>query len=214
MRKWIDIITEGEVVSLSKHKTDKAMNAYADALRPLFKSEADFFQAGYKFMPFAKAYIESGFDSEMAPEFSIGVTFRDFKLTPHARELLNTMKRPWDVRRTKYAKVFPKEQREGPYADKNISFEEARSIWESRNNSPYGAYQPSRSGFRTSSQDIFDENGLGFNLTVGGFDDRREGEFSGQKFRQEYHVIDHDKDWSEVVNMMAAINRARVSSVK
>ncbi len=194
-------------MSLSKHKSDKAMGAYADALQSVYASEADFFKEGSKFMPFAKSYIESGFDSKMAPIFSVDVTFRDYKLSPAARTLLNSMKRPWHIHRTKYAKGYKMDQRSGPYAYKDITFEEARKIWETRNSSVYGAYHPSRSGFRNSTQAIFDDNGLGFCLMVGGHDERRGG-------REEYHVIDDDKDWSEVVNMMAVINRSRIQSIK
>ena len=215
MRNWIYLIEnpptllDGEVVSLSQHKTNKNFGDYVDAVQQIYKGEADFFTEG-KFLPFSKAYIDSGYDPDYAPVFSLDVSFRDEKRTPRAREVLATMTgKSWDIQRTKYEASYPKEHRSGPYAVKQISFEEARTIWNSRDHSPYGAYQPSKSGFRSARIDNYDKDGMGFCLMVGGKDYRRSGKYASEPHREEYHIIDNQKDWQEVADMMASIVRAR-----
>lgn len=214
MRDLIDSIKklfEGEVVDLKQHKTDKAFGSYADAIGGLIQGEKDFFSQG-KFSPFAKSYIESGFDPKFAPVIGVTVMFRDFKVNPQARALLNQMakERPkWQIHRQKYHKEFTG-TKQGPYCMLDgISIEQARSLFENRENSPYGAYCPSRSGFRTSSVENWNEDGIGFNITVGGQDGRR-GDKYGNATREEYHIIDNEKDMAEVSHMFALIRRARM----
>jgi hypothetical protein len=209
MRNWINIINEGEVVNLAQHKTAKTVGAYVDALAPIFQGEAEFFASG-KFLPFAKAYIDSGYSKEYAPEFYVQVSFRDHRLTPAAKDVLSDLRaRKFKIDRTKYHKEFTG-TKEGPWAQKIVSFEEAREFFLARDHSPFGAYQPSRSGFRSSRVENYDENGVGFNVSVLGMDYRRPGKYSSQPHRQEDHVVDNDKDWQEVADMMATIKRSHM----
>lgn len=204
MRNWIDIVTEGDIINLGQHKFNKAMDGYVDAIKDVFGSETEFFASG-KFVPFAETYIENNFDKRYAPDFQITVYFRDHKMTPEAKDVLNMLRsKRFKVQTTKYHKEFSG-AKEGPWADKVISFEELRDIFASKDSGMFGAYRPSRHGFRTTTQDIWDKNGVGFSLFVGGYDSRR-----GDKPRQEHHVIDNDDDMREVSNMMALIRRAQM----
>lgn len=213
MREFMDKVKllEGDVVSLAQHKTDKAFGAYGDALAGLIGGELDFFSTG-KFSPFAKSYIESGFDPKFAPEIMITVYFRDMKMTPEARALLVTFKKPWKVQRVSFSKDY-KGHKEGPWADRTISWDEAKEIWSQVENSPYGAYCQSRSGMRTAHKENYDERGVGFSLIVGGQDGRR-GDKYGNDTREEHHIIDDQKDFEEVSHMFALIARARMAAVK
>ncbi len=209
MRKWIDILTEGDVVSLQQHKSEKNAAAYMSAVKDVFASEADFFSQG-KFLPFAQSYIESGYAKEYRPVFYVGVSFRDFRLTPEAKAVLADLRvKRFKIDRHKYHKDFTG-TKTGPWCHKEVSFEEAREAFLNRNGSPLGAYQPSRSGFRTSSVENYDENGLGFHVSVLGMDGRRPGKYVDQPHRQEDHIIDNEKDWQEAADMMAAIKRSHI----
>lgn len=211
MRRFIDIIAEGEVIDLKQHKTQKAFGDYATAVQGIYAAEADFFARG-KFSPFAHSYIESGFKEEFRPQVGLMVYFRDYRLTPVARELLTrlTKERPkWDIRRTKYHQDY-QGTKSGPVAHlDDISLERAREIWANRNESEFGAYCPSRSGFRTVCKENWDENGVGFSMLVGGQDGRR-GDKYGNATREEWHIIDNDEEMKEVVDMFAIIRRARM----
>ena len=220
MRKWIDLmnegqeITEGDVVSLSQHKSEKVAGEYSSAIQQIYKGEADFF-AGGKFLPYAKAYIESGYNPEYRPVFYLMVTFRDFRPNDAAKQVLAQLRaKRFKIERTKYAKGYSA-PKEGPWTHKEISFEDARELFLNRAHSPFGAYQPSRSGFRTSRIENYSEDGVGFCLSVLGMDYRRPGKYASETHRQEDHIIDDDKDWQEVASMMAEIKRAQsMKSVK
>lgn len=202
-------IIEGEVVDLGAHRMRNALSDYGKAMRGIFKAEYEHFK-GNKFLPFAQAYIESGFDPEYEPEFFIDVMFRDYRPTPEARALLDQMKKQkWEIIRTKYAKGYNSADKEGPLARKErLSFEEARELWLNRNSSPYGAYQRSSGGFRSSRVKEYDERGVGFSLLIMGRDARRQRR--GGEPSEEYHVIDDNQDWAEAVEMMALIRRAQI----
>lgn len=201
-------IIEGEVVDLGAHRFGRAVDEYSSTIQQIVKSSADHFGKGTKFIPFAQSYIESGYDREYLPEFFIDVQFRDYRPAPEARAVLDEMKKQrWEIIRTKYSKDY-QVTKEGPLARKdNLSFDEVRAIWENRENSKYGAYQKSRHGFRSSRLDTYDERGLGFSLLVMGLDARRE---QYGKPSEEYHIIDDEQDWAEVVEMMALIRRSKI----
>ena len=220
MRDIIDLVSkliEGEVVDLRQHKTDRAINDYVGAIGDIIKGEADFF-AGGKFSCFAASYIESGFDKEYEPEILLDVSFLDFRPSPEAKELLLQLKaQRFEIVRTKWAKGYqpkenPDKNRMGPFARKVIDLNTAKQIFAQREHSEFGAYQPSRSGFRTTHHNLWDDRGVGFNINVGGMDNRR-GDKYGNKHRQEYHIIDDDKDMKEVSDTFAAIQRAKIKGV-
>lgn len=195
--RWQEII-EGDVVNLGQFRKEKPIKDYADSVQRIYQGEASFFATG-KFLPFAQSYIESNFDKEYAPVFFIDVSFRDAKLSPAAKECLAMLRqRRFKIHRTK----------EGPWARKEgVSYQEARQAFEERQNSPYGAYQPSRAGFRSSYVNNFNDAGIGFNIAVMGMDSRR------AQPRQEDHIIDSEKDMTEVSEMMAQIERAKFKTV-
>jgi hypothetical protein len=91
----------------------------------------------------------------------------------------------------------PEQNAYGPRVEKMIDLRAARVIFQTRDHSPFGVYQPSELGFRTSHKRLWDQRGLGFNLIVGGYDSRG-GEY-GNAYREEYHVIDDDTDMTEVL---------------
>lgn len=221
MREYIDILREAEevnnVVDLRQHKTAKAFSNYLDAVSDVYQGEADFFASG-KFMPFAQAYIEQGFAARYRPEITITVHFRDWRPSPVARELIRQLR----AERFKYQPATPfakgskpkdnvNQEAYGPWLSKEIDLNQAKAVFQDRAASPYGAYQQSRAGFRYSHKNVWDDRGVGFNLTGMGYDCRR-GDCNDWR-RQETHIIDDDKDMTEVVNMFAAIRRAQIKSV-
>jgi hypothetical protein len=220
MRDLIDIVkllVEGDVVSLGAHKTEKAMNSYADAIGGILQGEQAFFASG-KFSPFAQSYIAHDFDKEYAPELILDVNFRDFRPAPDARQLIAELrKQKFQVTYTKWAKGHepkenPRQDPLGPFARKVIDLNTAKELFAGREDSPLGAYQPSRSGLRTTHLNNWDDRGIGFNISCGGYDGRR-GDKYGNPERQEYHIIDDDKDMKEVSDTYAMIRRAHVKSV-
>lgn len=218
MRDLIRIITEGEVVDLGKHKVEKAVGEYSNAVQAAYSSEAEFFASG-KFMPFARSYIESGFDPEKRPEIDIDVSFRDHKRSPEARLLWNELRsRGFKMTPARWAKGYapkenPRQEQQGGFARKTLDINTAKRIFAERVKSPFGAYQPSRSGFRTSSHKVWDDRGVGFHIIVSGYDGRRPGKYADEPQRYETHIIDNDRDMKEVADMFAAIERARMKSV-
>lgn len=225
MRDLIDIIQnanqlgEGEIVDLRQHKTDRVMGDYLDAIQGLVNSEADFFFSG-KFAPFAKSYIDNQFDPKFAPQLSLDIKFRD----PRPNEFVRALKQELRASRfkieapVKWAKGArpmenTNEDQWGGWATKAISLEDARRLFDGRETSHFGAYQPSRMGFRTSHQNIWDKNGVGFSLTCAGFDGRRDDKY-GNPERHEEHIIDNDADMQEISHMFALIRRAKMISVK
>jgi hypothetical protein len=221
MRQFIDIITalnEGEVVDLGQHKQDKAISGYRNAMQGIYNSESEFFASG-KFAPFAKTYIDSGFNAEFAPIIELRIRFRDDRPMPTVRALKQELRQ----QRFKisaahtWAKGYkPKANTQqdhwGGWADKTITMPVARDLFANRAHSAFGAYQPSRSGFRTDHKNLWDERGVGFNIVVGGHDSRR-GE-RGYATREEHHVIDDENDMQEVSQMFALIQRARMAIVR
>ena len=198
------------VTDLRSYKFGKAAESYAQSVGAVFRSEKEFFSTA-KFAPFADAYVESGFDEEYRPVFHIQIDFRHYKPSEEAQALLRRLKSDrFEVKTQKFAKEYRAEVRRkpldapgsyGPYASAEISFEEARGIFAARDEGRLGAYQPSRSGFRTSCQENWDERGVGFRIIVCGHDIRRS--------RFEEHIIDDDRDMAEVATMMAHIQAAR-----
>lgn len=217
MREFIDIIElmEGDVINLQSHKTEKAVDDYVNVIRDMYKGEKDFF-AGGKFVPFAQSYIDSQFDPKFKPWIEITVHARDYKLSPEVKALfvgLRAQRFKYESA-TKWAKGYrPKagtvNYALGPWATKQIDFNTARELFANREHSPYGVYQKSSSGFRSTYEYTWNEFGVGFNIVVGGYDSRR-----GEYPREEYHIIDDDKDMKEVSEMFAMINRARIALVK
>lgn len=205
--RWNEIIdnklTEGDVVSLGAHKVDKAVGEYTNALQGIYKGESDFFKSG-KFLPFAESYIKSGFNKDFAPQIIVDVNFRDVRLNPAARELVKAL-------RGQRFKIQPASGHAPPFARKTVDLNTAKALFAEREQSPIGAYQPSRSGFRTAYQEHWNDAGVGFNISVGGMDSRR-GE-RGNNYREEYHIIDDDKDMAEVAQTYALIQRAKIKGV-
>ena len=204
-------------VDLHQHKMNKAVSNYADVIGGLAKREWDFF-AGGKFGPFAKTYIDSDFNPKFQPTIELTVRVRDYQPSPEARTVLRDLRSQGFkyVPRTQFAKGHkPKDNPDqygyGPWVEKMIDLRAARELFQTRDQSPYGTYQPSEMGFRTSYKRLWDTRGLGFNLVVGGYDTRR-GDKYGNDTRQEHHVIDDDTDMTEVVNMFAAIQRSHIKS--
>lgn len=215
--RWNELINEGDVVDLSQHKMKNAFSDYADVIQSIMRSEQAFFKTG-KFLPFAESYIRNNFDKAFAPEIVVDVNFRDVKLTPEARALVQELRADrWAINRIKWAAGHvPTTNPEGNcnwgHAQKVIDLETAKRLFAGRKNSPYGAYQKSASGMRTTHVKVWDERGVGFNITVGGEDCRR-GDKYGNACRNEYHIIDDEKDMAEVAQCFALIQRARIKPV-
>jgi hypothetical protein len=220
MRDWIDIVkvlTEGDVVSLSGHKMDKAVDQYARVIQGIYASEQAFFKDG-KFLPFAESYIRSNFAADHALEILVDVNFRDLKLAPETKMLIKDLRgQGFKITRIPWARDHaPKENPRGDcqwgYARKVVDINTAKQLFASRENSPLGAYQPSANGMRTVHKNIWDDRGVGFNITVGGQDCRR-GDKYGNSCREEYHIVDDDKDMSEAAQAFALIQRAKIKGV-
>lgn len=204
MRDLIDIVEgvfpDDKIVDLRQHKLGRASGAYANNVQGIFSDERAFFASG-KFAPFAKTYLDNDSDPKLLPTIELDVQFRDFRLGLEARHLLT------DLRARKFKIISLKPN--GPLATKLIDSATARSLFSDREHSVYGAYQPSRHGFRTSRVETYDARGVGFALIVGGYDGRR-GDNRGNPIREEHHVIDDDADMREVSQMFALIQRARM----
>lgn len=220
MRDFIDLVKnglrEGEVVDLSQHKKEKAFAGFADAVRGLYQGEKDFFSTG-KFAPFAETFIKSGFDRKFAPKILLDVKFRDYRKSPEARALCDELRaqRFKIMAGEKWGKGYrPKENTNqdmmGGWAEKEISMQEARAVFADRENSQFGAYQPSRSGFRTTHLNVWDERGVGFSILAGGHESRR-GDKYGNPYTEEYHIIDDDDDMKDLAQMFALIQRATMA---
>jgi hypothetical protein len=104
----------------------------------------------------------------------------------------------------------------GPWARREgADFDFCRELFHNRASSEFGAYQTSRLGFGETYKPIYDERGLGFHITVTGYDNRSKGKYADQEFRDVGHIIDSDRDWQEVADMMAMIQRAQsIRSIK
>lgn len=206
------------VTSLKGHRTKKAIEAYVDALGGIVAGERGFFAAG-KFAPFAASYLGSGRDPRKEPIVEVEVAFRDYRPGAAAKALKEKLKRDGFTinAATRWAKgCRPKAgsttRRLGGYATKRVTIDEAKRIFAAREASPYGAYQESQSGFRNSTVEVWDENGLGFSLTCSGYDGRR-GDKYGNTDRFETHVVDDDADMAELSEAFAAIRRSQIGSV-
>jgi hypothetical protein len=206
-----EALMTSDVTDLGKYKFGKAVDSYADAIGGIYQSERDFFRGG-KFLPYADAYIESGFDNEYRPTFHVLIDFRDYKPSEEAQSLLRRLKSDrFEIRKTKYAREYLAEIKKkgkdhndsfGPLATAELFwFEEVQGIFAGRDSGKFGAYQPSAGGFRTVSQKNWDERGVGFSIHVCGNDHRR------NKFEE--HIIDNQADMDEVAAMMARINVAQ-----
>lgn len=201
-----------DVTDLGKYKFGKAVESYADAIGGLYRSERDFFRGG-KFLPYADAFIESGFDCEYQPTFHVLISFRDLVPNEDAKNLLGRLKSDrFEIRTTKYARKYRAEIRKkgmdhndafGPVATAELGFDEAQGIFAGRECGKFGAYQPSSGGFRTVCQRHWDERGVGFSIHACGNDHRRN--------RWEEHIIDDQADMDEIAAMMARINAARTN---
>lgn len=181
-------ITEN-VVDMKQFKQEKSISKHKDQLDNVYASEANFFSQG-KFLPFARAYVNSGFNKNYKPKYFIEITFRE--RSDATKPILKSL-------RDQKFKVRPIKN-DTPDVHKYLTIDEVRSLFENRNNSPYGAYQPSRNGFRSSRQENWNEQGMGFSLFCIGMDDR--------KNREEYHIIDDEEDMKEVADMEAFIRRS------
>lgn len=205
------------VVSLKSHQFKKAIQSYAVAINSIIQSEAAFFSQG-KFLPFASSYIESNFKPDFCPELFMDVCFRDYIPKGEAKEFLASLKKSgFEIIHIKYAKgcapkTNPENRRLGPIARKVLSYAEGRELFSNREHSPYGAYQPSQSGFRSTCIENWDSRGVGFHLRLGGEDNRR-GDKYRNPTRYEDHIIDNDKDMQEVADMYAMIQRSKIKSV-
>lgn len=215
--RWYEIMNEGDVVDLKQVKTDRAFGDYADAIGGIVQGEKNFFATG-KFMPFAQSYIQSGFEPSYKPEIHLNVTARDQRPSQEARLIIQELRKNGFKYEpaTKWAKGAyngnPHNDPHGPWMYKVIDLNTAKKYFAERNNLPFGAYQPSRSGMRTSHVNNWNEHGLGFNLTVMGMDHRRGDKYSNPH-RQEEHIIDDEKDMKEVSDAYAAIQRSGMKSV-
>lgn len=211
LRRWIDLVCEGDIVSLGQHRWNKAAQNYADSLRDMVASERAFY--ANKFLPLATSFIESGFDPSFAPEFLIDVSFGGVEnMTPEIRELGQSL-RAKGFKNLHSARVNRngKRVRDLPYFRKKISFEEARRYFEQQKDGYLGAYQPSALGYGERTNEVYDNRGIGFSITMGGQDSRR-GKY-GKPYHEAYHVIDNEADMAEVGEAMALIKRARFKSV-
>lgn len=215
MRDLIELVKklmEGDVVSLQQHRTDKAFGDYADAMGGIIQGEQNFFKSG-KFMPLAASYIKSGFVPEYKPGIYLWVHFRDPRPSQEARLVIDELRK----NRFKYEPAMkwakgsykgnPDQHAYGPSMEKQIDLNSAKKFFAERGHSVFGAYQPSRMGMRTSTQNIWNDAGVGFSIYVMGYDDRR------GSFREEAHVVDDEKDMKEVSDAFAAIERAKMKSV-
>lgn len=199
-----------KVTDLRSYKFGKAVDSFIGSVGAIYQSEKDFFRTG-KFLPFADSYIDSGWDDEYRPAFHILVDFRHYKPSEEAEALLRRLKSDrFEISTQKFAREYRAEVRRksldapgcyGPHASAEVTFDEARGVFSVRNEGKLGAYQPSRSGFRTTWQENWDGRGVGFRIVVCGNDHRRN--------RFEEHIIDDDADWQEVATMMTHISAAR-----
>lgn len=199
-----------KVTDLGKYKFGKAVESYADAIGDIYRSEREFFRGG-KFLPYADAFIESGFDREYRPTFHVVISFRDLVPNEDAKDLLRRLKSDrFEIRDIKYGRKYRAEIRKkgtdhndayGPVATAELGFNETQGIFAGRQCGRFGAYQPSSAGYRTVCQRYWDERGVGFSLHVCGNDHRRN--------RWEEHIIDDQADMDEIAAMMARINAAQ-----
>jgi hypothetical protein len=201
------------VTDLKSYKFAKAADTFVGAVGGIYRSEKAFFETG-KFLPFADAYAESGFDEEYRPRFHVSIDFRDYKPSDEAQALLRRLKTDrFEIEKRRFAREYLAEVRKkgadhrdsfGPVASAEVGFEEARGVFAVRNSGKLGAYQPSAGGFRTVCEKNWDERGVGFNIVVCGNDHRRN--------RFEEHIIDNEADMDEVVTMMAQIRATQSKS--
>jgi hypothetical protein len=199
-----------DVTDLKSYKFGKSVDIFMGAVGGIYGSEKALFETG-KFLPFAEAYAESGFDEEYRPRFHVSIDFRDYKPSEDAQALLRRLKSDrFEIEKRRFARSYLAEVRKngadprdsfGPVASAEVSFEEARGVFAARDSGKLGAYQPSAGGFRTVCVKNWDDRGVGFNIVVCGNDHRRN--------RFEEHIIDDDADWQEIATMMAHISAAR-----
>ncbi|NTF17074.1 hypothetical protein G6L37_01350 [Agrobacterium rubi] len=198
------------ITDLKSFKFCKTLDGYMDSISSIYQSEAAFFKEA-KFAPFADSFIDSGFDREYFPTFHVLIDFRHYKPSEEALALLRRLKADrFEIVPQNFSKEYRAEIRRkpldapgcyGPFASAQIGFEEARGIFSARDEGRLGAYQPSSSGFRTVFRENWDDRGVGSRIVVCGHDARRS--------RFEEHIIDDDRDMSEVSTMMARIQAAR-----
>lgn len=195
-------IIEGDVVDFGKAKFNKGFERYSGVIKSLHQREAEFFNGG-KFLSFAKTFINHEYDPKFAPEIYLSVMFRDYKMSPNAALLKKNLRKSGFSMTGRYKPDW------GGMAEKKITLETARKLFSERNDSIYGNYLKSSSGFRTRYDDNHNEDGIGFHISVAGYDDRI-GDKYGNSYRYEVHIIDDEDDMAEVVNMFALIKRSQM----
>jgi hypothetical protein len=200
-----------EITDLKTHRARKIFQNFANETNSVFASEAEFFQTG-KFFAFAQGYVDSGFKPDHRPTFHVTVQFRDYAADEQAKALLARLKSDGFkiekqafsnefVKRIKSGEVKPDHANAyGPWATREVEFDQALRILANREDGSMGAYQPSRYGFRVASDYAYDANGVGFNVVCCGYDARR-GRF-------EEHVVDDQYDVEELCAMMSEIRAA------
>ena len=210
--------TASNVISLDRHRRHQALGRYREAVQGIVAGEADVF-ADEKFVCFARSYIASGLDPVFQPRIELVVRFRDDRLRRPARLMIAKLRRDGfsympglKSAPGRRSQDNPDQECRGPELTIAIDLKEARALFTARENSPFGAYQPSRLGFRTAHVHTWDGRGIGFSIMAAGYDDRR-GDAYGNDRRFEQHIVDTDEDMRDLVQMIAAIERARITAV-
>lgn len=197
-----------DVTDLKAARFKKRINSFNASVNPLFEDERQFFLRG-KFLPFAQGYIESGFADDRRPTFHVTVEFRDYFLDEAAKNLVTHLAGSgFEIEKQNFSKAFLRRIKSGeakpdhanaygPFATRQVEFDEALRILANREDGNLGAYQPSLHGFRQTSIKNYDKHGIGFNVVCCGYDARR-GRF-------EEHVVDDQTDVEELCAMMSEI---------
>lgn len=197
-----------DVADLNGARFKKRVEAYQRSIGAVFDSERQFFECG-KFLPFAQAYVESDYDPALRPTFHITVECRDYHVSDEAKALLARLKaNGFTIEKQNFSKDFLRRIKSGevkpdhanaygPFATREVEFDEALRILANREDGSLGAYQPSLYGFRQTSIKNYDKHGIGFNVVCCGYDARR-GRF-------EEHVVDDQADVEELCAMMSEI---------
>ena len=156
---------------------------------------------------FADGYVDSGFDDEKRPRFTVAIESRDYRPTAEVADLFKELKRRrFSVERQMISRTYAAQVRRegtpdgealGPYATSEVGFDVVQELFAGRGLSGFGAYQKSELGFRVSRASAWDERGVGFTIICSGWDPRRS--------RFEEHVIDDQKDMEDASFMVGRI---------
>lgn len=217
MRDLIDMVSEGEVVSLTaarKAKNDPEQPDLRATLNDMFAQAREQYK-GRKFIPMAETHIQDGLSVDTRLTFGGTVMCRDHLPSDAAKSVMRDLKRkgwvivqpskPRDAASRRELMANPNQDQNGPYAKTaGLTFEECRDLFSAKDTSPWGGYSPS-DGFGVTGALNWDGDGLCWYLTVSGLD--------SDNNKWETHIIDDDEDWRELSAAIAMIRRAKMMSI-